>query len=238
MLICRFQGLGENIRGTALGAIDTFTGDGHGEACNDDIARTGRQEFSEGMAKIRGQGKPPGGPEAKMGMGLGEKAPPHETQFNQGDSKAALGQSQPGNDRKGAYHTGNTLGDKVSNAGAGDSIDRHAPPSVSYNTETQHGGPHIVRDVTRDGLVGLQDDTPDKTNGDYCSPFHGLNEQNDSAESNPYGNDQDQTRGVYQSPSDDWNASVNRAHDGRTEANPHEHNQDRTREDDSRGVRR
>jgi hypothetical protein len=59
MLTCKLQGLGENIHGTALGTINTFTHDSHGEACNDDITRTRRQEFSEGMAKIQGQGQPP-----------------------------------------------------------------------------------------------------------------------------------------------------------------------------------
>ncbi|KAG5220826.1 hypothetical protein IMY05_C4509001000 [Salix suchowensis] len=48
-----FLGVGDNIRGTALGLVDTATGDG---VANDEIARRGRAETSEGFAKLMGRG--------------------------------------------------------------------------------------------------------------------------------------------------------------------------------------
>ncbi|KAF9501197.1 hypothetical protein BDN71DRAFT_1439507 [Pleurotus eryngii] len=47
------HGVGDNIRGTALGLVDTATGDG---VANDEIARRGRAETSEGFAKLMGRG--------------------------------------------------------------------------------------------------------------------------------------------------------------------------------------
>ncbi|KAL4261877.1 hypothetical protein AB1N83_008121 [Pleurotus pulmonarius] len=47
------HGVGDNIRGTALGLVDTATGDG---VTNDEIARRGRVETSEGFAKLMGRG--------------------------------------------------------------------------------------------------------------------------------------------------------------------------------------
>ncbi|KAF7441092.1 hypothetical protein PC9H_001441 [Pleurotus ostreatus] len=47
------HGVGDNIRGTALGLVDTATGDG---VANDEIARRGRVETSEGFAKLMGRG--------------------------------------------------------------------------------------------------------------------------------------------------------------------------------------
>ncbi|KAJ8518016.1 hypothetical protein ONZ45_g4884 [Pleurotus djamor] len=72
------HGIGENIRGTALGAIDTITKDG---TRNDQIAQRGRLETSEGLARMRG-GKVTGtpatggqyGPAAVVGNDLGQPA--------------------------------------------------------------------------------------------------------------------------------------------------------------------
>jgi len=50
------HGLGENIRGTALGALDTMS-EGH-ETQNDEIARKGRVETEAGLAKWKGQPAP------------------------------------------------------------------------------------------------------------------------------------------------------------------------------------
>uniref|UniRef100_A0A0W0GBW5 Uncharacterized protein n=1 Tax=Moniliophthora roreri TaxID=221103 RepID=A0A0W0GBW5_MONRR len=47
------HGAGENIRGTALGAADTVAHDQ--SAKNDEIAATGRNEWANGLARIRGQ---------------------------------------------------------------------------------------------------------------------------------------------------------------------------------------
>ncbi|KIM75298.1 hypothetical protein PILCRDRAFT_13712 [Piloderma croceum F 1598] len=47
------HGVGDNVRGTFLGAIDTATGR---QSENDEIAARGRMEVSQGMAKIRGAG--------------------------------------------------------------------------------------------------------------------------------------------------------------------------------------
>jgi len=50
------HGLGENIRGTALGALDAMS-EGH-ETQNDEIARRGRVETEAGLAKWKGQPAP------------------------------------------------------------------------------------------------------------------------------------------------------------------------------------
>lgn len=51
-MTCLDSGLGENIRGTTLGAVDTVA---HGGAVNknDLIAEQGRREFESGMGKLR-----------------------------------------------------------------------------------------------------------------------------------------------------------------------------------------
>ncbi|KAL0958574.1 hypothetical protein HGRIS_000713 [Hohenbuehelia grisea] len=46
------HGIGDNIRGTALGAVDTITRDG---TKNDEIAARGRAATSEGIAKMQGR---------------------------------------------------------------------------------------------------------------------------------------------------------------------------------------
>lgn len=58
------HGMGDSIRGTALGAVDTATGGG--ETKNDEIAQRGRLEMQEGLDNMRGihpaSGLPPGLP--------------------------------------------------------------------------------------------------------------------------------------------------------------------------------
>lgn len=61
----RDTGVGDNIRGTFLGAVDTATGH---QSENADIAARGRMEASQGMAKMRGAGT-----ETTAGSELGEK---------------------------------------------------------------------------------------------------------------------------------------------------------------------
>ncbi|KAF7974173.1 hypothetical protein HWV62_13303 [Athelia sp. TMB] len=51
------HGIGENIRGTVLGAVDTVSGDNTGA---DNVATTGRAEVDQGMANMRGTAPPVG----------------------------------------------------------------------------------------------------------------------------------------------------------------------------------
>ena len=44
----------DNIRGTALGAVDTIAGSQSGETANDLLARKGRQEMQDGLTNIKG----------------------------------------------------------------------------------------------------------------------------------------------------------------------------------------
>lgn len=49
---CPFSGVGENARGTLLGAVDTVTNEGPTK--NDEIARHGRLEMERGLANMKG----------------------------------------------------------------------------------------------------------------------------------------------------------------------------------------
>lgn len=51
--ILSHTGVGENIRGTILGAIDAFAK--NGDMRNEEIARKGRWEIEQGLAALRGQ---------------------------------------------------------------------------------------------------------------------------------------------------------------------------------------
>jgi len=50
------HGVGENIRGTALGALDAFAK--NGDTRNEEIAKKGRWETEQGLAALRGQPAP------------------------------------------------------------------------------------------------------------------------------------------------------------------------------------
>ncbi|KAF8879120.1 hypothetical protein BD779DRAFT_1162468 [Infundibulicybe gibba] len=68
------HGIGENIRGTTLGAMDTITHDRVSK--NDETARQGRMEAERGLAKLRGQGSnAPGAANYGSGGGLGATNP-------------------------------------------------------------------------------------------------------------------------------------------------------------------
>ncbi|KAH7881124.1 uncharacterized protein C8R40DRAFT_1164538 [Lentinula edodes] len=49
------HGLGENVRATALGAVDTIAHDKEGEMKNDQIAQQGRLETTRGMEQMSGR---------------------------------------------------------------------------------------------------------------------------------------------------------------------------------------
>ncbi|KAJ3918567.1 hypothetical protein F5877DRAFT_78916 [Lentinula edodes] len=49
------HGLGENVRATALGAVDTMAHDKEGEMKNDQIAQQGRLETTRGMEQMSGR---------------------------------------------------------------------------------------------------------------------------------------------------------------------------------------
>ncbi|KAF5392425.1 hypothetical protein D9757_002294 [Collybiopsis confluens] len=66
-----FHGIGESIRGTALGAVDTIAHDKEGEMKNDAIGQKGKLEAEQGMQRMRMSGHPiqatttaPGAPSA------------------------------------------------------------------------------------------------------------------------------------------------------------------------------
>ncbi|KIK70536.1 hypothetical protein GYMLUDRAFT_279025 [Collybiopsis luxurians FD-317 M1] len=48
------HGIGENIRGTALGAVDTIAHDREGETRNDAIGQKGRLETQQGLERMSG----------------------------------------------------------------------------------------------------------------------------------------------------------------------------------------
>ncbi|KAG2067148.1 hypothetical protein BDR04DRAFT_1105470 [Suillus decipiens] len=53
------HGMGENIRGTALGSADRATNSAASAQKNADLATKGRAEIAEGMAKLKGHAPPP-----------------------------------------------------------------------------------------------------------------------------------------------------------------------------------
>ncbi|KAF9218686.1 hypothetical protein BS17DRAFT_811558 [Gyrodon lividus] len=61
------SGIGENIRGTAMGAADTVSSSKTGESKYEDIAATGQSEIAEGMARMRGHPTEP----VRAGVGIG-----------------------------------------------------------------------------------------------------------------------------------------------------------------------
>jgi hypothetical protein len=76
-------GLGENIRGTALGTADRVARSEAGEKLHDDVAMKGREEFAQGMERIKGhppqpagttQSAAPGGTGVGTGTGTGTGA--------------------------------------------------------------------------------------------------------------------------------------------------------------------
>ncbi|KAF8060708.1 hypothetical protein FPV67DRAFT_1511207 [Lyophyllum atratum] len=68
-----YLGVGENIRGTALGAIDTFTQ--KQRSAHEEIVRRGREETEEGLAKLRGRSAPGTHGEAPGAQGQTGTAP-------------------------------------------------------------------------------------------------------------------------------------------------------------------
>jgi hypothetical protein len=141
MLTSHSTGLGENIRGTTLGAIDTATHKGEGTE-NDEIARRGRVEMEQGMSAFKGTqknavgntsaGHAGGTTGEHIVGGVGTNAAPgHKTTTHTGGT--GLGQNNTSTD-----YAGNTTGEHVG-GGVGTNAGSRGPATTTHTGGTGTG---------------------------------------------------------------------------------------------------
>jgi len=137
------HGMGETIRGTILGAVDSIGGGD--QSVNKDIAAQGKMEYSQGMAKMRGAGA---GATAGYGAGGGYDTG-HGTgtgQANDQGAQAGAGASRPAEAYE-AKETADVAGTKQTQAGGYNQQPtghQNQPASTTKNTgaETDVGPGH------------------------------------------------------------------------------------------------
>ncbi|KAH7920073.1 alpha/beta-hydrolase [Leucogyrophana mollusca] len=146
-------GIGDNVRGTVMGAADTVASSQAGETKNDQLATKGRAEIAEGMAKIKGQVPPTG---TGVGTGAGVGVPGQQGYGNAGTGAAAgaTGYGGTGTTGAGGYGgPGTTAGVDAGAPGTGYGGAGGAQPG---QTQTQTQNHHYGRDTAAGvGAAGL-----------------------------------------------------------------------------------
>ncbi|KAF9457361.1 hypothetical protein BDZ94DRAFT_1273369 [Collybia nuda] len=194
------HGLGENVRGTTLGAVDTATNKGGSE--NDEIARKGRLEMEQGLAAFRqpkpGVGAPNasaaghsggatgggGGTGPMGGAGSTQTGPPGQDpgsrtaptfptpQQNQPGVAGSNGYNAPPNYGDTRTHPGDTSTTTGAHGGPGATPGNAGATSTIEGRNGVHGQQHPATGATGQYPPGSQGHSEESRNRDPASGYH------------------------------------------------------------------